>query len=142
MIFSKIEKCSREAAGRRISMFAVVEELLASDLVVLDCINSNLFERDAFSVGLSRYFEGEVHGKLIGAVEVRTSHLFAMDFVVALPDARLLNDRPLSGGFLAVTLHGDDIRGVHRLHHVKVLALVAHVHEFSCDSLDTHGYLL
>jgi hypothetical protein len=48
---------------------AIVEELLARDLVVLDRVDADLFERDPLAGGFGRNFEGEVDGELVGAVE-------------------------------------------------------------------------
>ena len=53
-------------------MLAIVEELLARDLVVLDCVDTDFFEGDALAAGFERDFEGEVDGELVGAVEERT----------------------------------------------------------------------
>jgi hypothetical protein len=47
----------------------VVEELLARDLVVLDRVDTDLFERDALAGGFGHNVEGEVNGELVGAVE-------------------------------------------------------------------------
>ena len=74
-------------------MLAVVEELLARDLVALDRVDADLFERDPLAGGFGRDVEGEVDGELVGAVEERTADLFAVDGVVGLPDLGLLDDR-------------------------------------------------
>ena len=50
-------------------MLAIVEELLARDLVVLDRVDTDFLEGDALTGGFSGDVEGEVDGELIGAVE-------------------------------------------------------------------------
>src|SRR3954465_9512504 len=119
-------------------VLAVVEELLAGDLVAIDGVEADLFEGDAVARVLPRYVEGEVDGELVGAVEERAAHLLAVDRVVALPHLRLVDDRRLPGGLLSVALDGHDVGGVHRPHHVEVLALVAKVHKTAGDRLNTH----
>jgi hypothetical protein len=52
-------------------MLAIVEELLARDLVVLDRVDADLFESDPLAGRFGRDFEGEVDGELVGAVEER-----------------------------------------------------------------------
>ena len=47
-------------------VLAVVEELLARDLVVLDRVDADFFERDALAGGFGGDVEGEVDGELIG----------------------------------------------------------------------------
>jgi hypothetical protein len=49
---------------------AIVEELLARDLVVLDRVDADFFEGDAFAGGFGGDFEGEVDGELVGTVVV------------------------------------------------------------------------
>ena len=46
-------------------MLAIVEELLACDLIVLDGVNADLFERDALAGGLGCHVEGEIDDELI-----------------------------------------------------------------------------
>ncbi len=67
-------------------MLAIVEELLARDLVVLDRVDTDFFEGDALAGGFAGDIEGEVDGELIGvrAVKERTADLFAADDVVGL----------------------------------------------------------
>src|SRR4051812_9348995 len=94
-------------------VLAVVEELLALDLVVLTHgVDADLFNRFALAGGVAREVECEVGGELAGAVEVRAAHGLGVDVVVALPELRLVNDRLLAAGFVAVTLHRDDVGGV------------------------------
>src|SRR5512140_2201662 len=88
---------------------AIVEELLARDLVVLDRVDADLFERDPLASGVGRNVEGEVDGELVGAVEERTAGLFAADGVVGLPVLGLLDDRCLAGGFFAAGFDGHDV---------------------------------
>src|SRR3954467_3615874 len=54
---------------------AVVEELLAGDLVAVDGVEADLFQRDAVAGVLAGDVEGEVDGELVGAVEERAAHL-------------------------------------------------------------------
>jgi len=93
---------------------ADVEELLARDLVVLDRINADLFERDALSAGLGSNVEGEVDGKLIRPVEERPPRAF----------------------------DGDHFGGVRHAHHVKIPALVARFHKLPGDILNAHDTVL
>ena len=61
---------------------------------------------------------------------------------IGRPLRRKEDHRLLTGGLLAVAFDGDDGRGVHRAHHVGVLALPAQLHEFVSDYLNAHGELL
>jgi len=83
-------------------MLAVVEELLAGDLVVLvDRVDGDFRERDALARSLGRDIESKVDGELIGAVEVRAENLFPVKGFVGDPVFGFLNDRLLADGFLA-----------------------------------------
>src|SRR6478672_6472684 len=97
----------------RRSMLAVVEELLARDLVVLNGIHADLFDGLALSGGFPRDVEGEVDGELVGAVEEGAADFFAVDLVVASPNLGLVDDRLLAGGFPPVAFDGHDVGRVH-----------------------------
>ncbi len=80
--------------------------------------------------------------ELIGTVEEWTADLFSADGILGLKALGLLDDRCLAGSFLAVGFDGHDVGSVHRLHHVEVLALVAHLHKLAGNGLKAHGALL
>jgi hypothetical protein len=50
-------------------MLAIVEELLAGNLVALDRVDADLFERDPLAGSFGRDFEGEVNGELVGPLK-------------------------------------------------------------------------
>lgn len=56
-------------------LLAIVEEPVARDLVVLDRVDADLFERDPLASGFGRDVESEVDGELVRAVEVRAADL-------------------------------------------------------------------
>src|SRR5687768_699139 len=119
----------------RISAFAFVEELLARDLVVLDRVEADLLQGDAAAGGIGRDVGREMDGELPrgavggvgGAVEERAADLPAVDGVVRLPPPRLVDDGAFAGHLHTAGFDRDDVRGVHLLHHVEVLPLVAQV---------------
>src|SRR5262245_11027418 len=123
-------------------MLAIVEELLARDLVVLDRVDADLFESDPLAGRFGRDFEGEVDGELVGPVEEGTADLFAPDGVFGLPLLGLLDNRCLVGGFLAADFDRNDVASVHRVHQVEVLALVAQYHKLTGNCFKDHGELL
>ena len=59
------------------------------------------------------------------AVVERAGHRLAVELPLRAPDLRLPDHRALPGGLLAVPLDRDDVRVVHRAHHVEVLPLAA-----------------
>ena len=60
---------------------AIEEELLADDLVAFDGVDADFGKTGALAGGLRGYFEGEVDGELVGAVEVGAEDFFAVDLV-------------------------------------------------------------
>ena len=54
---------------------AIVEELLTRDLVVLDRLDTDLFERDPLTAGFGCDVEGKVDGEPVGVVEERIAAL-------------------------------------------------------------------
>src|SRR5207248_2300221 len=88
--------------------------------------------------------EGEVNRELIrrGAIEERPGHGFAVKSFVCAPVLGFLDHRALAGGFLAVAFNRNDLRRVHRAHHVEVLALPAQLHKLTGYSSETHSGLL
>src|SRR5262245_43945126 len=69
-------------------VFAVVEKLLARDLVVFGhCIDADFLKRDALPGGLGRDVEGEVDRELIGvrAIEERPGDGLAVEGLVGDP---------------------------------------------------------
>src|SRR4051794_10315423 len=128
------------------SMLARVEELLARDLVVpVDGVEAHLLEREALAVGLAGYLQREVDGELPAglavAAEERALHGLAVEIVVGDPPLRLLDHRRPAGRLLAVALDRDDVRRVHRAHHLEVLALPAQLHELRRYGLKAHGVI-
>src|SRR5947207_14018942 len=69
------------------SMFAVVKELLARDLVALDRVHADLFEGDALAGGFWSDIECEVDDELIGvrAIVERACHRLAIEGLVRDP---------------------------------------------------------
>jgi hypothetical protein len=123
-------------------MLAIIEELLARNLVVLDRVDADFFERDPLAGGFGSDIQGEVDGELVGTVEEGPANLFALDGFVGLPDLGLLDDRRLTGGFLTAAFDGNNVRRVHRAHDVKILALVTQLYKLPGDGLKAHGELL
>src|ERR1700676_1097800 len=125
------------------SMRAVVEELLARDLIVLDGIDTDFFESDA----LTRGFGGDVQGKeddelvRVRAIEKRPGHSLPVEGFVGDPVLRFLDHRILAGGLLAVAFNRNNARRVHRAHDVDVLALPAQLHKLAGNRSNTHGGL-
>src|SRR5947209_1659352 len=80
----------------RRSVVAFVEELLARDLVVLDRVEGDFFQREALAAGLTGDVQGEIDRELalgIGAAaEERPAHFFAMEGVDLGPVPGFLDD--------------------------------------------------
>jgi hypothetical protein len=74
------------------SSIAVVEELLAGDLVPLDGIDADLFERHALAGGFGCHFKGEVDGELVWAVEEWAADFLGVDGVGGAPALGFLGD--------------------------------------------------
>src|SRR5437667_6140301 len=126
------------------SMFAVVEKLLAGDLVVLHRVYGDLFEGDALAGGFGGDVEGEIEGELIGVggVEEWAGDGFAIEGFIGDPVLGFLDHRTLAFGFLSVAFDGNNIGRVHGAHHVKVFALAAQFHKLAGYSSETHRGLL
>src|SRR5580700_3953307 len=115
------------------SMRAVVEELLARDLIVLDGIDTDFFEGDALTGGFGRDVQGKEDYELIRvrAIEKRSCHSLSIEGFVGDPVLRFLDHRILPGGLLAVAFNRNNVRRVHRAHDVEVLALPAQLHKLA-----------
>ena len=127
------------------SVVAVVEELLARDLVVLDRVEGDFLECEALAGGFAGDIQGEIDGELavgIGAAAVeRAAHRFAVEGVDFGPVLGFRDNRSLAGGLLAVAFDGNDCLRVHRLHHVEVLALAAQFNKLAGDVFEAHDGL-
>src|SRR6478735_9075150 len=121
---------------------AIVEELLARDLVPLHRVNADFFQRDPPVGSVAGDVQGEGDGELVRAVKKRPADLFTVERQTLGPILRLLDHRLLANSLLAVALNGDDVGGVHRAHDVKVLSLVAQVDEFFGERVKAHEGLL
>src|SRR5258706_2427419 len=126
------------------SMLAVVEKLLAGDLVVLHRVDGDFFAGDALASGFGGDVEGEVNNELVGvcAVEERAGHGFAIEGLVGDPVFGFLDHRTLAFGFLAVAFDRNDVGRVHGAHHVEVFALAAQLYKLTGNSSETHNGLL
>src|SRR6185436_20129012 len=121
-----LRDCAKPRSRMRALVLPLIEELLAGDLVALaDRVDSDLFDRDTLPGRLGRDVEGEVNGELIWirAIEERPGNRLAIEGLVRAPIFGFLDHRLLPGGLLSVAFDGDDVRRVHRAHHVEVLAL-------------------
>src|SRR5688572_21156658 len=101
-------------AGRLQDEWAVVEELLAGDRVVLDRVEADFLVPLALAAGLGRELDGGVDAEPAGgrarvAQEERPAEVLALDGVVALEDLGLVDDRLLSNEFLAVGFDRDHL---------------------------------
>src|SRR5262249_41353497 len=103
----------------------------------------NFFQRHAFASGLGCNVEREVNGELIGVCRVveGSADRLAVERLVGHPVLGFLDDRPLARRFLAITLDGDDVRRVHRAHHIEVLTLSAQFYKLVCNGSKTHDEL-
>src|SRR5262245_59555285 len=125
--------CPRRSRGRRMEMTgtwqqrrshllnegAHIEELLTCDHVVLHRVESDFCVRAALAPGFGGEADRAVDGKPAGvgvgvAAEERPTEVLALDGVVALKDLRLVDDRLLADGFLAIAFDGYHLRRVHR----------------------------
>src|SRR4029077_19889900 len=90
----------RSAALEIASMRAVVEELLACDLIVLDGIDADFFKGDALTSGFGRNVQGEEDDKLVRvrAIEKRPGHSLPVEGLVGDPVLRFRDHRTLAGG--------------------------------------------
>src|SRR5271170_929403 len=92
-----IPVCFRQL--RALLMLAIVEELLARDLVLLVyCVDADFFAGDALAGGFRGDVEGEVDDELIrvGAVKERASHGLSVEGFVGDPVLGFLDHRSLS----------------------------------------------
>src|ERR1700730_6887043 len=124
-------------------MRAVVEELLARDLIVLHGIDTDFFEGDALTGGFGRDGQGKEDDELVRvrAIEKRPGHSLSIEGLVGDPVLRFLDYRILAGGFLAVAFNRNNIRRVHRAHDVEVLALPAQLYKLTGNRSNTHDGL-
>lgn len=89
------------------SVVAIVEELLARDLVVLHRIDTYLFQGDSLAAGFWGDIEREADSELIGCltVEERAGHCLAVEGFVGDPVLGFLDHRTLTDGLLAVAFN-------------------------------------
>src|ERR1700692_3818976 len=95
-------------------MCAVVEELLARDLIVLDGIDADFFEGDALTGGFGRDVQGKEDDELVRvrAIEKRPGHSLPVEGFVRDPVLRFLDHRILAGGLLAVAFNRNNLSRV------------------------------
>src|ERR1700733_12283213 len=124
-------------------MRAVVEELLARNLIVLDGIDCDFFAGDALTGGFGRDVQGKEDDKLVRvrAIEKRPGHSLTVEGFVGDPVLRFLDHRILAGRLLAVALNRNNIRRVQSAHDVEVLALPAQLHKLAGNCSNTHDGL-
>lgn len=86
---------------------AVVEELLASDLVVHDRVHTDFLQDDPSAGGFWGDVEGEVNGELVRcrAVKERAGHGLAVEDFLGDLALGFLDHRALADGFLAVAFN-------------------------------------
>jgi hypothetical protein len=121
-------------------MRAVVEELFARDLIVLNGIDTDFFESDALTGGFGRDVQGKEDDELVRvrAIEKRPGHSFSVEGFVGDPILRFLDHRILAGGLVAVAFNRNNVRRVHRAHDVEVLALPAQFHKLAGYRSNAH----
>jgi hypothetical protein len=102
------------ARFRRWSMRAVVEELLARDLIVLDSIDTDLFKRDPLAGGFGRDVQGKKDDELVRvrAIEKRPGHSLPVEGFVG--DPVLHNSTNLLPTVLTLMMDSNSLcRGAH-----------------------------
>lgn len=124
-------------------LVAAEEELLTDDQVVLiHGVDRHLLERDALTRVLARDLEGGLGGELVAAGEEGSEHRLAVDRDTGRPELGLLDDGCFANRRLAHRFHGGDVGGIHRVHDIEVLALVAQIDHALGDGMKTQRRLL